>query len=464
VDNNLLTFSIISGNSSGAFAIDPTTGSISIAGSTLIDFEEVAQYLLTINVSDGVNEQQAIIIIQVENMNDNTPVVSTMTTAAIEENAQVGSSVTAIPATDPDGDNITFSIITGNDLGAFTINSTTGEITVSDPQKLDYETTSQFVLNVLVTDGVYSSVVSVIVHVSDKAELGIGSALTTSIVAASHSLAADGVSTTFITVQVKDINGNNTNLGVQSVTLATTLGQLSSITDLGNGVYQVTLTAPNNAGAAVISGTLNGTNIINTENVVFTVVPVILTATISADPATIPADGISTTSIVITITDQTGKLIKDAVLSAQTSLGHLGDVVNHGDGTYTIVLTSTTLPGEAVVTITVSGIAQTLTASIILEELPETPVFIPEGFSPDGDGVNDTFVIEGAEKYKVSFQVVNRWGNVVYEAASYKNDWDGFANQGLVIGQKLPDGTYFYIVDLNNQTKPAVRFFTIKRK
>jgi hypothetical protein len=53
---------------------------------------------------------------------------------------------------------------------------------------------------------------------------------------------------------------------------------------------------------------------------------------------------------------------------------------------------------------------------------------------------------------------------VVYESRTYNNDWDGQANQGIVLGQKLPDGTYFYAVDLNNGQKPYVRYFTIKRK
>jgi hypothetical protein len=52
----------------------------------------------------------------------------------------------------------------------------------------------------------------------------------------------------------------------------------------------------------------------------------------------------------------------------------------------------------------------------------------------------------------------------VYEAKEYKNDWDGLATQGIVIGEKLPDGTYFYAIDLNNGKKPLVRYLTIKRK
>ncbi|PIQ22458.1 MAG: hypothetical protein COW65_03075, partial [Cytophagales bacterium CG18_big_fil_WC_8_21_14_2_50_42_9] len=91
-------------------------------------------------------------------------------------------------------------------------------------------------------------------------------------------------------------------------------------------------------------------------------------------------------------------------------------------------------------------------------------VFIPEAFSPDGDGQNDVFVIYGAEKYQVSLKVLNRWGDIVYQNKTYKNDWNGKANSGVVFGDKLPDGTYYYIVDLNNGERPRMHALIIKRK
>ncbi|MEI7595271.1 MAG: gliding motility-associated C-terminal domain-containing protein [Bacteroidota bacterium] len=75
--------------------------------------------------------------------------------------------------------------------------------------------------------------------------------------------------------------------------------------------------------------------------------------------------------------------------------------------------------------------------------------FIPEGFSPNEDGQNDVFVITGLERYPDhKFTVLNRWGIKVYEAINYNNDWDGTAMFGVKVdGNKLPDGTYFYIFD-----------------
>ena len=63
------------------------------------------------------------------------------------------------------------------------------------------------------------------------------------------------------------------------------------------------------------------------------------------------------------------------------------------------------------------------------------------GFSPNNDGVNDFFVIEGAESLpNNTLTIYNRWGNQVLSTKGYKNDWGGTWNGSIV-----PDGTYFYI-------------------
>lgn len=86
-----------------------------------------------------------------------------------------------------------------------------------------------------------------------------------------------------------------------------------------------------------------------------------------------------------------------------------------------------------------------------IEPIP-SDFFIPEGFSPNDDAINDLFVIRGILSYPTnSFAVFNRWGEKVFEETSYMNTWDGKATKGLIIGDEdLPAGTYFYILDLGN--------------
>jgi len=69
-------------------------------------------------------------------------------------------------------------------------------------------------------------------------------------------------------------------------------------------------------------------------------------------------------------------------------------------------------------------------------------------FTPNADGYNDQYVIQGIENYAENhFVVFNRWGNKVYEKENYANDWDGTSNSKYKIGDKpLPVGVYFYLL------------------
>lgn len=66
-------------------------------------------------------------------------------------------------------------------------------------------------------------------------------------------------------------------------------------------------------------------------------------------------------------------------------------------------------------------------------------------FSPNNDGFNDTFVIMNLENYpNNSLKVFNRWGEVVFKAEPYMNDWDGLNNQDPLMDNKCTDGVYFF--------------------
>jgi gliding motility-associated-like protein len=88
--------------------------------------------------------------------------------------------------------------------------------------------------------------------------------------------------------------------------------------------------------------------------------------------------------------------------------------------------------------------------------------FLPNGFSPNGDGVNDNYVIPCQdENPEATLRVFNRWGVEVWRSEGpYKNDWNGNNMQGV----KCPDGTYFAIYELNNGTgKRQEQFVVIHR-
>jgi gliding motility-associated-like protein/uncharacterized repeat protein (TIGR01451 family) len=91
---------------------------------------------------------------------------------------------------------------------------------------------------------------------------------------------------------------------------------------------------------------------------------------------------------------------------------------------------------------------------------------IPGGFSPNDDGYNDLFEIPGLEEYLGNhLMIFNRWGNKVYEQTNYDGSWNGIPNvRGTVVGQeKVPAGTYYFILDLNRlNVKPITGYITIQ--
>ena len=97
----------------------------------------------------------------------------------------------------------------------------------------------------------------------------------------------------------------------------------------------------------------------------------------------------------------------------------------------------------------------------------EDPVVIYQLVTPDGDGLNDTWIIDGILQFpNNSVKLFDRWNSLVFEVNGYNNDqnaWLGQSNTGFSKGE-LPDGTYFYTIDLNNGTNLRKGFIVLKRK
>ncbi|MFZ4544783.1 MAG: gliding motility-associated C-terminal domain-containing protein [Saprospiraceae bacterium] len=88
-------------------------------------------------------------------------------------------------------------------------------------------------------------------------------------------------------------------------------------------------------------------------------------------------------------------------------------------------------------------------------------MIIFNGFSPNGDNINDTFTILGIEEFPDNdLFIANRWGNQVYFTKGYSNReaWDGTWN-----GSQLPDGTYYYCLRLLKINKTYTGYIEIRR-
>lgn len=92
--------------------------------------------------------------------------------------------------------------------------------------------------------------------------------------------------------------------------------------------------------------------------------------------------------------------------------------------------------------------------------LKELPFEIPQIITPNLDNANDFWNLIDVDYFTNSSLVIfNRWGNVVYEASPYLNTFIGENTHG----DKLPDGTYFYSLDLGNGHEPYKGYIVITR-
>ena len=83
-------------------------------------------------------------------------------------------------------------------------------------------------------------------------------------------------------------------------------------------------------------------------------------------------------------------------------------------------------------------------------------------FTPDGDGVNDTFVIEGIETIPNNELIIfNRWGVEVYRKKNYDNSFAGISDGRVTIddSSELPVGTYYYVLEIPGQKDLAGPFY-----
>jgi gliding motility-associated-like protein len=115
-------------------------------------------------------------------------------------------------------------------------------------------------------------------------------------------------------------------------------------------------------------------------------------------------------------------------------------------------------PGQAVLQWTISnGVCP-----VSYDEITITvkSLLIPNGFSPNGDGVNDAFEIPGLDEFSnVKLNVFNRWGSTVYDSKDYRNNWTG----KNMSGEDLSDDTYFFTLEIPDK-KRYEGYVILKRK
>ncbi|MFL9460920.1 MULTISPECIES: LamG-like jellyroll fold domain-containing protein [Scytonema] len=147
-------YKIISGNDQGIFALNASTGEITVANSAQLNYETIADsYQIEVKVADTNGRTSTkLVTIKVTDVNE-APIINNYS-FSIPEGSAEDTVIGTVTATDPDaGDSKYYQITAGNESNIFNVGSLTGQITIgANSSKLDYETATSYTLTVRVTD------------------------------------------------------------------------------------------------------------------------------------------------------------------------------------------------------------------------------------------------------------------------------------------------------------------------
>ncbi|WP_082893455.1 cadherin domain-containing protein [Rufibacter ruber] len=432
------TYTITGGNADNRFALEAQTGELKLQ--SLLDYEKVTAYTLTVAVSDGVQQTTATYQVQVLNENDEKPLPLSKS-ITIPENQPTGTLVHTMEVTDPDGStSYSYRIYDGNLEGKFTIHQQKGELRILQP--IDYEFDKRsYELEILVSDGINESFATISIQIENLndnkpfvAEKALTVQETSPIGTLLHRLEpTDQDDATTFTYRV--LNPATTPFAVDAdgiVTVAAALDyekikKYDLKIELSDGLNKVTYTFP--------------IQVINENDekpeLSFTTADVMNTA----------APGTQFAQLQATDPDNDGSTITYSLITTNTPFALTPD----GKFTITQALALTDQNRYVLqvgITDQVNTHVQEFTVNVIDEG--EFDMEIANVLTPNNDGYNDFWEIKRGYLYpNYIFRVFDTRGQEVFFSKGYReNFWDGTFQ-----GKKLPTGTYIYTVQSENKRK-----------
>ena len=388
--DGLSNWTLVSGNDAGKFALNASSGVITVAGA--LDYETITSYTITVKVSDGsVFSATKTITINVTDINDIAPVVVD-SSFSINENVASGTSVGTPRSTDGDGSSTTYSswtIASGNAAGKFAINSSTGAITTI--ASVNHEETSSYTLGVTVSDGTNTSSAGTInIAINDLNEKPVATAqsITVSedasdvvITLASSDPDGDVISTYTITSISTDgtlkqsddsgISSNNTNVTSSAKQVKFTPDENFH----GTVTYNFTVTDPSSLASEIVSVTITIPNTDDAPTVANA--PSDVTVNEDADNTVIDLSNVindvdnDNTNISFSLVSKGDESIVSSSLSGKTLTLNFQDNKNTGDGNMNIIYraSSNNLTVDDTIVVTVNPVDDGPTVANVINDI-----------------------------------------------------------------------------------------------
>ncbi|WP_405415145.1 leucine-rich repeat protein [Maribacter sp. Asnod1-A12] len=273
----------------------------------------------------------------------------------------------------------------------------------------------------------------------------------------------DEVGNYSITYNATDASGNDATEVIRTVNVVDTTAPIITLTgdnpqtiELGAGYIELGATA--NDGSTVTIDTSAFVDEIGNYSITYNATDAVGNA---ATEITRTVNVVDTTAPIITLTGDNPQTIE---LGAGYT--ELGATANDGStvtidattfvdavGSYSITYNATSASGNNAIEVirTVIVVDNTVQAQ-------NNAINVPKGFSPNGDGINDTWVIANLDAYPGHIvHLYNRVGSEVFTAENYSNNWGGISNGKQVFGgsDKLPAGPYYYVIETGSQNEAA---------
>ncbi|MEM6641588.1 MAG: cadherin domain-containing protein [Bacteroidota bacterium] len=275
------SWTLVSSTLTGALEINPNTGTLSILDNAFLDFELIQSITIAVSVRDGVNTSPGeTVIISINDLNDNSPVVTPGQLFTLPNPIAAGAPVGTALATDADtGSTLAnWAIVGGNDDGLFSINATSGEITLAAGSGFD---AGSYQILVTVSDGTnLSAAESITLEIGDTTSPSV--VLSSSASEATNERAQEVVATFSEAVTPLMLSDISVSGGI--ISNLVTLNNISFTFDLDiSAEGPISLNIP----ADVVADNAGNTNLAsNTLNFLFDETPPVAVITTSSDPVT----------------------------------------------------------------------------------------------------------------------------------------------------------------------------------
>jgi len=153
---------------------------------------------------------------------------------------------------------------------------------------------------------------------------------------------------------------------------------------------------------------------------------------------------------ILNVSDTTICTFKNQTVTLTAPAGYVKYAWNNVPGNQTYNVTT---PQTVALTVTDANDCQTTQQIHVTEQCPD--VEIPNAFTPNGDGINDTWNVQGLDNTS-TVKIFTRYGSLLYQSKGYTTPWNGTYHN-----QKLPAGVYYYVITVKGDKQTYSGSLTI---